>query len=218
MQVISENAMESWKQALRIIRNSGRSFIDENNNECYEILNCIITVDDSETALLPLLEMRSQNKWHYPSAEELRRIMLSPKKGYAYTYGSRIVSYSNGMNQLDDFIVPLLTKTPYSRRAVINLWDPSIDENLEKRDVPGMISIDFKLRNGRLFITGLIRSADLFFGWPANLYQLLTVQKYVCEKLQVKPGSITTFCTSAHVFSYEFEDMDEVFGSELNLK
>ncbi|PIZ54003.1 hypothetical protein COY26_00300, partial [Candidatus Woesearchaeota archaeon CG_4_10_14_0_2_um_filter_33_10] len=71
-------------------------------------------------------------------------------------------------------------------------------------------SIDFKIRKQKLNATMVVRSNDLFFGWPANLYQLFVLQDYIGKKLGCKTGSLTTFSNSAHIFKDQFEDIQQV--------
>ena len=215
MEIRSENAASAWKQALRAIREHGTDFIDENANQCREILNMTITLTNPATVMGPLITMKSTDKWHYPSPEEIRSIIMDPEPGtFAYTYGSRLFAYEEGFNQIDDFIVPLLKATPHSRRAVITIWNPIQDENIESRAVPGMVLCDLKLRSGKLHITAIVRSADIFFGWPANTYQISLIQSTIAERLGVANGHLTTFCTSAHIFSYQYEDIDVIIDEE----
>jgi thymidylate synthase (methanogen type) len=210
MLIQKENTMDAWLDALLLAKNSNTRFIDENNNECQEILGMMITINNSGTINEPLIAMRSMGPWHYPSNDELTQVIMHPhKSGLPYTYGSRIFSY-NDFNQVEDFIIPLLQKEPNSRRAVITLWNPANDSNPRNRSVPGLISLDFKLRNGKLSVSGMIRSADLLFGWPANIYQISLIQQRISKKLNTNNGTITTFMTSAHIFTYQHEHIDEL--------
>jgi len=84
------------------------------------------------------------------------------------------------------------------------LWHPKIHGNPNNKMVPGWVSIDFKLRNNKLNITYHIRSNDLWFGWPASLYQSFSLQEYVAQKLDCKIGFLATLSGSAHIFKYQF--------------
>lgn len=213
MEITNSSCTRAWVEALEAIRASGDRFTDEHGNLCVEVLNLTITIEDSGSVREPLRAMQTRKTWHYPSADELERMITDPKKGsFSYTYGNRIRAYRGVIDQISDFIVPLLRSRSWSRRAVITLWDPESDAGPTKQVVPGHISLDFKLRAGKLNVTSTVRSADMFFGFPANVFQVSIIQHQVCRALNVKPGTITTFCTSAHVFEYQFEDMDKLLG------
>lgn len=198
---------EAWKSALSHVLKKGIDFSDENNRVCREVLNLQVEVERPELdTARPITAMNSFQKWDYPSLEDIAHVILDSKLSpeYSYSYGPRLFSFQGVKNQVNDFVIPLLKSIPNSRRATLCLWDPLEDSNTLKRDVPGMIMIDFKLRNNKLNTTTIIRSNDLFFGWPANIYQTHVIQKYVAESLNCKLGSITTISTSAHIFQDQF--------------
>jgi len=210
MIIEKERAIEAWMESLNASRKSSIKFIDENNNECHEIIGMLVTINNPDTVNEPLVAMRSMGPWHYPNNEELGEVIMEPKKGgFKYTYGSRIFSHNN-LNQVEEFIIPLLTEEPNSRRAVISLWNPEQDSNNKNRNVPGLISLDFKLRENKLHVAGMIRSADLLFGWPANIYQISLIQEKISKKLGCSKGRISTFMTSAHVFTYQNDHIDDL--------
>jgi thymidylate synthase len=129
-------------------------------------------------------------------------VILSRKQSqvFGYVYGSRLFKHTGNINQIHKYIILLLRKDKNTRRAVVTLFDPQRDSFIDHSDVPGLICIDFKIRDNRLNITATIRSNDIFVGWPANIYQLFMLQDYVAARLDIKIGSITTFSTSAHIF------------------
>jgi thymidylate synthase len=198
---------EAWKAILAYVLKNGVDFTDENERVCREFLNLMIEIDHPEIdATRPITVLNSFQKWDYPGFDDIARTVLDSNLApeYSYSYGPRLFSFQQQKNQVNDFIIPLLKHTPNSRRAVLTLWDPLEDSNPLKRDMPGVVMIDFKLRKGRLNLTCVVRSNDMFFGWPANVYQMHVLQQYVAEKLGVKTGSITTFSTSAHIFQDQF--------------
>jgi len=198
---------EAWKQALSQILKHGIDFTDENKRLCREVLNLSIEIDHPEIdATRPIIVLNGFQKWDYPGFDDIARTVLDSNLApeYSYSYGPRLFSFQQKKNQINDFIIPLLKNTPDSRRAVLTLWDPLEDSNPLKRDMPGLVAIDFKLRNNRLNMTAVLRSNDMFFGWPANIYQMHVLQQYIAEKLGCRTGSITTFSTSAHIFQDQF--------------
>ena len=212
--MISEDtAMEVWKKALSYIAEEGKEFIDQNNRICKQVLNLTLEIRRPDLKLTEPIELLNSFKtWKYPKMDEIANIMMSSKLSldYAYSYGPRIFNYQGQKNQIDDFIIPLMKKSPTTRRAIAVLWDPLSDSDLIKSEVPGLIYLDFKIVENKLHMTGTIRSNDMFFGWPANIYQLFVLQNYVRKKLDVEIGSLTVFSVSAHVFKEEFEMIKKI--------
>ena len=206
--MISKIATKAWKKAMKRIFEEGYEFVDTNGRLCRELLNLRLTVENPEIQTQEPIEiLNNLHNWTYPNLSEIREIILSKKSSldYLYSYGQRLFNASHAIDQIDNYVVPLLKTSENTRRAVASLWEPEHDSNTNSKEVPGLVYIDFKLRDGRLNMTAVIRSCDLFFGWPANIYQLFCLQDYVCKKLGCKFGALTTFLTSAHIFEYQFE-------------
>jgi thymidylate synthase len=211
MNITKKTTLEAWKSALNHIINEGKNYKD-NERLTRESLNLSICIEDpAKDITAPIEIMRKSKKWVYPPMEEIESIILSKKTAlaYSYSYGPRIFNHNN-INQIDNFIIPLLKKDPFSRRAIAVLWDPLIDSNVYKKDVPGFILIDFKLRDNKLNATSFVRSNDIFFGWPANIYQIFCLVEYVSKQLSCEVGSLTTFSSSAHIFEDQFESINNV--------
>jgi len=204
---------EAWKEALRLVINNGVDFMDENNRVCRESFNLLIRIENPKDDIKnPIKILNTFKHWKYPPYEEIAQVMLTSKTSpdYAYSYGSRIFNFADKKDQINDYIIPLLKENPNSRRATITIWDPIEDSNVINRDVPGLIMIDFKLRQNKLNAVAVIRSNDLFFGWPANIYQLYELQCYIAKKLKCEMGNLDTFSISAHIFSDQFEYIKKI--------
>jgi thymidylate synthase len=213
MEIIKETVMEVWKAALSHILEEGTDFKDRENRMCREVLNLTLTITNPKNRIdAPMEVMNRSEKWVYPSKEEISGIMLQNKTStiYEYTYGPRIFNFQNQKNQIADFVIPLLKKDPTSRRAVVILYEPVKDSKIENKNIPSLILIYFKIKEHRLYSTCFIRSNDLFVGWPANIFQINTLQEYLAEKLQLDIGELTTFSASAHIFEEHFDDIKEI--------
>jgi thymidylate synthase len=197
--------MESWRTALENIRANGFSFTDDEGRVCHEIENFVVTVNDLSDIQSPLQWIRGQADWYYPSDEELRTALFShdTEEVNRFAYGSRIFHFRSELNQLDDYVIPLLQKHPDSRRALVALADPVADEVTSTRNFVSLLSVWFRLIKGRLCTTMVVRSNDFLLGWPANIYQARLLQEYVAQKLGVSCGTITSVSLSAHYFSDE---------------
>jgi len=215
VEIKSETIINAWKSSLKYIFESGEDFTDENNRVCREVLNLVIEVNNpGEDITVAVDVLNSFKKWVYPPLDEIGDLILSRKLSptYSYSYGPRLFNFQNTINQIDNFIIPLLKRNSFSRRGIVLVWNPIQDSNIYKRDVPGLISIYFKIRKKMLNATIVVRSNDIFFGWPANLYQVFVLQDYIAKKLGCKIGSLTTFSNSAHIFKDQFEDIQKVIS------
>ncbi len=218
MELEDFSTKDLWKKAIKYIRKEGQKFLDNDGRVCVEVNNLIIKIKNAENTDIdaPIDIISSKKKWIYPSKDELAGIMFKSfqNPAYDYTYGGRIFDFNEEVDQLNEFILPLLSKDPYSRRAILVFYDPSRDSLVDNKNTPGIIYVQFRVVSGRLTVSCHIRSNDLFFGWPANVYQIYCLQGYVAEKLKLLKGDIYTISNSAHVFEDDFEYIDEVIGSD----
>ncbi len=215
MIIEEKTTLEAWKKALKHVLNKGIDFKDENSRICREVFNLVINIKEPEHGITkPISILNKSRIWKYPPLDEMASIMLSKKLApeYSYSYGPRLFNFQGKINQIDDFIIPLLKNVRSSRRATAVLWDPVEDSNTLKRDIPGLILVDFKLRNNKLNTTAVIRSNDLFFGWSANIYQIFILSRYIRKELNCSQGFITTISVSAHIFEDQFGYIKKVLN------
>jgi len=211
MEILEKNAEKAWKKALKYVLEDGTEFIDRRKRLCKEVLNIKITLQNSDEIDKPLEMLNSFEKWVYPPLEELKNSILGKKDipGYYYNYGARAFNY-NGLNQIDDYIIPHLKKEPSSKRAILVFYGPEKDTLPLRKETPGMVMMNFNIREGKLQTTIIIRSNDLFYGWPANIIQTHFLADYISKELNVPLGEMTTISISAHIFEDQFEDIRKI--------
>jgi thymidylate synthase (methanogen type) len=215
MELINVDAVELWKQALHVIVNQGEEFKDNDGRICIEINNLVLTLThNSPNVGEPVELMMERKKWVYPAKDELSSIMFKEYQApaYDYTYGGRIFSFAEELDQINNFIIPLLKADPSSRRAIVVLYDPVEDSKVTNKNTPGIIYIQFRVKDNKLNLNCHIRSNDLFFGWPANIYQIYALQKFIAEKLHLEKGDLSTVSNSAHVFKDDLEDIKKIIS------
>lgn len=215
MELQNNSALQLWKRTLKYIIDNGEEYIDNDGRSCREVLNLVLTLNDTKSGFEGPIDAMTKSKiWIYPSREELSNIMFKENQApiYEYTYGGRLFNFSSQFNQINDFIIPLLKKDRDSRRAIAMIYDPIQDSNTINRNIPGMIYLQFRIKHNKLIMNASIRSNDVFFGWPANIYQLVRLNQYVSKELGVESGSVSVLSNSAHIFMEDVEKMKEVVG------
>jgi len=211
VEIKEKTAEKAWKKMLKEVMEHGTEFIDRKGRLCKEVLNIITTIETPDNVTKPIEILSSLKKWVYPSLEELKTFMLEKEDipGYYYHYGSRAFNY-NGIDQVNDYLIPLLKKEPSSKRGIVVFYGPEKDTLPLKKETPGMVMMNFNIRNKKLHVTAIIRSNDLFYGWPGNIVQTYFLADYVSKELNVPLGELTTLSISAHIFEDQFEDIKKV--------
>lgn len=210
-----DTAAKAWIDVLRYVLKEGEDFLDKDNKNCREKTNIKVMINNPKKDITKPIETMSRNpKWVYPRQDEIANITLSRNyiPGHMYVYGNRIFNYRNSINQINDFIIPLLMKDTTTRRAVINIWNPEIDSNIFNKEVPSIMLISFIVKDDRLNVTATIRSNDIFFGLPSNIYQIYLIQEYVAQRIEKDIGNMTLNLLSAHIFHEQFSDAEELIN------
>ncbi|MER5642639.1 thymidylate synthase [Kitasatospora sp. NPDC002227] len=120
-------------------------------------------------------------------------------------YGPRMRSWG-GVDQLER-VVSLLKSDPDSRRAVIQLYDPSRDA-IGHKDVPCTLAFRFHLREGRLHMSTTMRSQDVWTGMPYDLFSFTTIQELVAGWLDADLGDYHHHIDSLHIYDSNLDQAD----------
>ena len=118
---------------------------------------------------------------------------MTSNSAYGYILGKKY-----GFNQIEQ-IIELLQKDPNSRRAVLNISDPSINR-INTKDMQCTVCLQFLLRNNKLYCTTYMRSNDIWFGLPYDVVYFTFLQKYIAYRLNVGYGTYTHFVGSMHMY------------------
>lgn len=129
----------------------------------------------------------------------------------AYGY---LMQKAFGFNQVEK-IIELLTEDPSSRRAVININTPN-PKVIETKDEPCTIALQFMIRSNKLHCTAIMRSNDIWLGFPYDVAFFTELQKYIADQLHVLYGSYTHFVVSMHVYDRNFEDIEKIIARPIS--
>lgn len=211
VEINGKTATEVWKKILSVIMKEGDSFKDRRGRICKETLNVSATIQTMEGIIKPIETLNKFNKWVYPTPEQIKQSIIykGESSEYYYNYGKRAF-FIDRVNQIDDYIIPLLKKTPNSKRGIVVFYSPRRDTLPLRKETPGVVMINFNIKNNKLCSTMVIRSNDMFHGWPGNIAQAYFLTKYVADELNYPLGSISTFSISAHIFEEQFEDIKKI--------
>lgn len=129
----------------------------------------------------------------------------------AYGY---ILFRKYGYNQVEQ-IIELLKKDPTSRRAILNISDPTLNK-IETKDLQCTVGIQFLIRDNELQETVYMRSNDVYFGLPYDYIFFMTLGEYIANQLGLKLGKYIHHATSMHMYlrdedKFINQDMDVIY-------
>jgi len=103
-----------------------------------------------------------------------------------------------------------------TRQAVVTLWDPARDNLPERRDYPCTVALNFAVVHHKLELRTLMRSNDVWLGWPYDVFQFTQLQLTVARALQIEPGTYTHSAWSLHIYHEHGELVDGLRAPELD--
>lgn len=112
-------------------------------------------------------------------------------------------AYAPSLDQLPK-IIQELTSNPYSRRVILQMWDPAVDlGRTEGRDLPCNVAAKFEIgSNGCLNMTVFNRSNDIVLGcYGANVVQFSMLQEYLAAHIGVDTGWYEQISCNFHAYT-----------------
>ncbi len=116
-----------------------------------------------------------------------------------------------------DYVVGLLTRDPDSRQAVMSIYHGPSHQR-EMLNVPCTCTLQFFIRNGVLELTVYMRSNDLWWGTPYDVFQFTLMQELIATALGIPMGTYTHVAGSGHLYEPFFEAANMLVLSEVDTK
>jgi thymidylate synthase len=209
----NKSVFRSWVKILDLIMRFGSLKFSEYEIPQKEFLNVVVTLGlygkdyNLEKEFFEFIEKEN--------FERHINEVLSPKKpeGVEYTYGERFFAHRFGKNQIN-YLIDKLSKSPYSRRALVVSWDHEKDQNIE--NPPCIIGVQGIITESFYNHTVIIRSNDMFKAWPVNFVAQIELAKFIVNEINkrantdYKLGSVTSISISAHIYQTDFERAKKV--------
>lgn len=124
-------------------------------------------------------------------------------------YGPRLRSWQKGVDQLKSCLERLKNDSG-TRQAVIIILDPSIDFTVKTKDVPCNDLLQFFIRDNKLHCSCYVRSNDLHWGLPYDIFYWTMLQELYASILDVELGEYHHFIGSMHIYDKDYEKMDKI--------
>lgn len=122
-------------------------------------------------------------------------------------YGNLIMNHY-GFDQLKA-CEHILSDNPNSRQAIIHVKPARDILSNPTKDLPCTVSLQFFIRNNKLYLTTYMRSNDLWMGFPYDVFQFTCLQVYLAMKLNVDLGTYTHIAGSLHLYKRNYKEISD---------
>lgn len=110
-------------------------------------------------------------------------------------------------------LVELLKRDPFTRQAVLTIFDSRSDLGASKKDIPCTISIQFLRDREYLGMRVTMRSNDLWLGTPYDFVQFAVLQASIAQAVGLKVGNYVHAAGSLHLYERDVEAWRKVEGT-----
>ena len=208
-----DDAFEKWYEKLTENISNEKSRDGEVVGEC---INAITIIDDptrcimkSKIRKLPMRYCVGELLWYLSGNNKLSEIQKYTKawdrmsddgetvnSNYGYCIQKKF-----GFDQWE-YVLNMLSKNEESRQAIIHI---KTADRKESKDVNCTISLQFLIREGKLYMITYMRSNDLWMGFPNDVFQFTCMQICLAMKLNVDLGTYTHIAGSLHLYKRDFD-------------
>lgn len=110
-------------------------------------------------------------------------------------------------------LVERLRSDPDTRQAVLQVWDGETDLIRHRPgtgDFPCTLNWLFRVRDGQLHMTTVMRSNDIYWGLPYDAFFMTQLQQTVAALLGLEVGHYVHRATSLHLYERDVEKVEEM--------
>lgn len=112
------------------------------------------------------------------------------------------------------WLVNHLRADPKSRRAVLQMFDPEMDQDWIVggfKDIPCNTGIYFEIADEQLNMTVTCRSNDMIWGcYGSNVVHMSMLQEFVADAVGIEVGTYTQFSNNFHVYERHWNLLENV--------
>lgn len=149
---------------------------------------------------LMIFDMSNELKYFEKFNENIRQ--FSDDGGTLYgAYGKRIAEH------IPELIYKL--KNDYSsRQAVLSIYNNDLIE--KTKDMPCTLTLQFLIRDGKLNMITTMRSNDIMWGTPYDIFVFTTMQEIIANTLGIAIGWYTHRPGSLHLYEHHYELFEKI--------
>jgi thymidylate synthase len=166
--------------------------------------------------------------WHVSGSNDLDFISYYARQWKNFSNDGKSVSEScyghkifkkdaSGQSQWNR-LIKLLNKDKYSRRAVLDFYNSGKGIDYFAIDIACVCTVQFLIRNEKLDVIVNMRSNDLIWGMPYDIYLFSMLQEMLAIELDVELGKYFHNVGSMHIYERHFNLGREVLDEGITTR
>jgi thymidylate synthase len=162
--------------------------------------------------------------WHVSASDELSSIAYYAPIWREFSddqisitgscYGKRIFGRELGERSQWDLLIQTLEADPNSRRAILTFHQvPQLALQANATDVACATSLQFFIRQGKLHAISYMRSNDVIWGFPYDVFLFSMMQEMMAVRLGLELGEYAHMVGSMHIYSGHYGLAEKILAS-----
>ena len=113
------------------------------------------------------------------------------------TYWGRMIKWNGEFNQVEN-VIKILRNGKSVKRCELIIYDPSRDSK-NPYSQPCLMMIDLKPRNGKLYLTSILRSNRVSKSGYADFYSMVELGNFLSNQSNLELGKVSILSCSSHL-------------------
>ena len=113
------------------------------------------------------------------------------------TYWGRMIKWGGEFNQVEN-VIKILSNGKSVKRCELIIYDPSRDSK-NPYSQPCLMMIDLKPRNGKLYLTSILRSNRVSKSGYADFHSMVELGKFLSIQSNLELGKVSILSCSSHL-------------------
>ena len=211
-----DTADEAFAQWWNCLINQGDKIESRDGMVVGECINAITVINDPTRCIMrnkirkmPIRYAIGEMLWYMSGKNEVKPIQIytdnwnrmSDDNIHVNSNYGYCIKHKYGFDQWE-YVRKLLSDAPETRQAVIHIKEP---RNIPSKDVNCTVSLQFLLRDNKLYLTVYMRSNDLWLGFPFDVFQFANMQILMAMELGAELGTYTHIAGSLHLYERDYK-------------
>lgn len=197
----------AWVQALRLVHDHGQGRTPRGLS-CYAHQGpVLITITQPRRRVLAnpvrgasLGFMAGEFTWIFTGSNNLNQIAFYNRNMAKYSDDGLTLwgAYGPRFREQLTIVVNKLKADPFTRQAVMTFWRPNPGET---KDTPCTVALMFSRQGRFLDLTAVMRSNDLWLGFPYDVFTFTMIQEVIASALNLDVGHYHHFVNDLHYYA-----------------
>lgn len=222
MYIVTDTPSQALECATNYVLNHGQE-ISPRGMKTYEVLNANLEI--KKPWHIPLMLENRELRQAIGAMEALQltgqisvpELMVDTSKVFKNflddgifhgAYGPRI--YGNLAK-----IVHQLKKDDSSRQAILTIYNSDKDLFVDSRDIPCTLTLQYFIRENKLFARTSMRSNDLYLGMPYDFVQFIALQGAIARALDIEMGTYSHTVGSLHIYEQHLREAEFIKAARI---